>query len=413
MGRLLRRYWLPAVLSSEIPEPDGPPVRVRLLGEDLVAFRDSDGRVGLLGERCSHRRASLFYGRNEECGLRCIYHGWKYDVEGRILDTPAEPPESMLKHHVRHRAYPCREINGLVFTYMGPPEKTPLLPSYPWLVLPGDHVMVDSKLYNECNWLQALEGDLDSSHLPFLHRRGAGLAAPLPLSVAFETHETSWGVKAACIRPAAEGRRYVRTNVFVMPCIGIPPIVPSIQGINDGAHAVYQVPADDFNVWRYDIVARASGRIDDYENHYAGPSSVREAPGGRYDFWQEVGPGFRKIANRANDYLIDRQKQRTWIYSGVDFSNHTQDACVTESMGPVVDRSLEHLGVGDTQIAAVRQFLLRALRDLAEGKDPPGVVRDPAGNESSDFFIVDAVLPPGVAWTDRAAVVAHGAAYRS
>src|SRR5437764_14141465 len=127
MGNVFRRYWIMAGISREIPEPDSPPVRVRLLGEDLVMYRDSTGHVGLLAEKCSHRRASLFYGRNEEGGLRCIYHGWKYDVDGTILETPPEPVDSMIKHHVKHRAYPCREINGLILTYMGPAEKMPLL----------------------------------------------------------------------------------------------------------------------------------------------------------------------------------------------------------------------------------------------------------------------------------------------
>src|SRR5256886_14961309 len=140
MGELMRRYWIPALLSSEIAERDGAPVRVRLLGEDLVAFRDSQGRVGLLDEHCSHRGTSLFFGRNEECGLRCIYHGWKYDIHGNILDTPAEPANSMIKHHVKHTAYPCIEKNGVIMTYMGPKEKQPLLPNYEWFTLPADQV---------------------------------------------------------------------------------------------------------------------------------------------------------------------------------------------------------------------------------------------------------------------------------
>ena len=156
MGELMRRYWMPALLSKELPEPDCPPIRVRLLGEDLVAFRDTEGRVGLLDAYCSHRRASLFYGRNEECGLRCVYHGWKYDVEGNVVDTPAEPPQSNLKNKVRHKAYPCREALGMVFTYMGPPERMPLFPDYEWLTLPLENVGV-TKFFLECNYLQALE----------------------------------------------------------------------------------------------------------------------------------------------------------------------------------------------------------------------------------------------------------------
>src|SRR5258708_431694 len=142
MGELMRRYWIPALLSEEISEPECPPLRVRLLGEDLVAFRDSMGRVGLLAEHCSHRGTSLYYGRNEECGLRCIYHGWKYDVEGRVLETPAEPAGSTLKDKVRHTAYPCREAAGVVFTYMGPKERIPLLPNYEWTTHPQDHLYV-------------------------------------------------------------------------------------------------------------------------------------------------------------------------------------------------------------------------------------------------------------------------------
>src|SRR5436309_2507562 len=170
MGELFRRYWIPAVLSEEIAEPDCPPVRTKLLCEDLIAFRDTNGRPGLLAEKCSHRRASLFYGRNEECGLRCIYHGWKYDVEGNIVDTPAEPAESMLKHHVKHPAYPTYEKNGIVMTYMGPKEKQPLVPNYEWLTLPQENVLAEDKYWNENNWLQSIEGDCDSSHLNYLHR---------------------------------------------------------------------------------------------------------------------------------------------------------------------------------------------------------------------------------------------------
>lgn len=314
------------------------------------------------------------------------------------------------RDEIRHRAYPCREVNGLILTYMGLPDKMPLLPKLPWLELPQDHVLVDSKFFNECNWLQALEGDLDSTHLAFLHRRS--LAAPMPLSGEFETQVTSWGVKAACARPAADGQRYIRTNVFAMPCIGMPPIVPSIRGINDGAHGVYQVPADDYHVWRFDVVARRSVRIDEAATHYAGPAAVREVPGGRYDFLSDLDRDFRKLANKSNDYLVDRAKQRTTIYSGIDFSNHTQDACVTESMGPIVDRTQEHLGVGDTQVAAVRQFLLRALRELEAGEDPPGVAFDEPDHTFDDLFIVDAVLAPDVPWTDAAAVRAAAVAPR-
>src|SRR4051794_10671935 len=204
MGEVFRRYWILAGISREIPEPDCAPVRVKLLGEDLVMFRDTNGEVGLLAEKCSHRRASLFYGRNEECGLRCIYHGWKYDVDGNILETPAEPANSMIKHHVKHTAYPVHEVNGMVYTYMGPKDRMPLIPALPWFVLPQEHVAIANKIINDCNWMQTQEGNIDSVHTPFLHSRASnsqsgGLTAQpwrrRDNPPSFETNVTSWGVR--------------------------------------------------------------------------------------------------------------------------------------------------------------------------------------------------------------------------
>src|SRR5438552_2095950 len=150
MGDMMRRYWIPALLSEEIPAPDCPPVQVRILGEELVAFRDTQGRIGLLEEHCMHRGTSLFYGRNEECGLRCIYHGWKYDVEGKVLDTPAEPADSMIKHHVRHRAYPVREAGNILWAYMGPKNLMPRFPEWEWMSYPSEQRSV-GKVLQECN----------------------------------------------------------------------------------------------------------------------------------------------------------------------------------------------------------------------------------------------------------------------
>jgi phenylpropionate dioxygenase-like ring-hydroxylating dioxygenase large terminal subunit len=377
-GALFRRYWLPACLSEEIPTPDSPPVRVRLLGEDLVAFRDRDGRVGLLGEHCSHRRASLFYGRVEEGGLTCIYHGWKYDTDGRILETPAEPAHSMIKHHVRHTAYPCHEANGIVFAYMGPRERMPLFPAYEWLTVPEDHVHVN-KMINECNYLQAIEGDCDSAHRDYLHRRGAGLVLDEDGAPTFELETTSWGVTAQAIRRVGEDCKYVRTNIFIAPCLGCVPVGRVVNGVLDGLTAVYQVPADDVMTTRYHVGMRRSGPM---------PQENQERWGRG-----EVGPDFRKLAHRRNDYLIDREKQRTSVYCGIDFGNNTQDACVTETMGAVCDRTQEHLGVADTHIIALRQFLLGAVRGFEQGQDPPGLVFEPAQNDFSDVYCVNVTVP--------------------
>ncbi len=169
MGDTLRLYWIPALLAQEIAEPDGPPVRVRLLGEDLVAFRDSKGRIGLVDEFCPHRLASLYFGRNEEGGLRCVYHGWKFDVEGRCVDQMNEPPESQFCHKVHLTAYPTVELGGIVWAYLGPPERTPAPPRFAWTQAPASHRMV-SKVIQENNWLQSLEGGLDTSHAPIMHR---------------------------------------------------------------------------------------------------------------------------------------------------------------------------------------------------------------------------------------------------
>jgi nitrite reductase/ring-hydroxylating ferredoxin subunit len=398
MGEWVRRYWLPALLTEEIPEPDCPPVRVKLLGEDLVAFRDTEGRIGLISEYCCHRRASLFYGRNEEGGLRCIYHGWKYDVDGAILDTPAEPANSMIKHHVRSTAYPCHEANGIVYTYMGPKERMPLVPNFEWITLPRDHVRSGSKYYNDNNWLQGLEGDCDSSHVEFLHRSagtGRTVGGTLQLkpgfgsNLAFDVEKGPWYVAVAANRFVEDGLKYVRTNWFVPPCVGIIPTGRTVNGIIDGMSIKYQVPLDDYTTARYDILTSRSRPFD--------PSAFR---------WShEVGPDFRKLKNRANEYMIDREKQRGTVYSGIDGSTHIQDACVTESMGPITDRTQEHLGECDAQILAMREFLLRSVRAVQRGEDPAGLAWDAAHNTFGDIFIVNALLPLDAKWNDRAEVM--------
>src|SRR5581483_11488312 len=258
MGELFRRYWLPALTTVEIPEPDCPPVRVRLLGEDLVAFRDSEGRVGLIAEKCAHRRASLFYGRNEEGGLRCVYHGWKYDVSGTIVDTPVEPRESMIRYHVRQRAYPCREANGLIYAYMGPREEMPALPNYPWVTMPTERVFVRSKMINECNWLQTQEGNVDSTHSGFLHARVGQQGAvrryrtqsnPPVLGI----EPTQWGVRAVVRYPAEDGYEFIRTNTFIMPVYTALPNGQSLGDKLDGFTINTEVPMDDYTTRRFFI----------------------------------------------------------------------------------------------------------------------------------------------------------------
>ena len=227
MGETLRRYWVPALLAEELPESDCPPVRVKLLGENLVAFRDTNSRVGLLDEFCAHRRASLFLGRNEECGLRCIYHGWKYDGEGNCVEMPNEPPESNFKDKIHLKAYPAVEMGGVVWAYLGPEERKPQLPTFDWTVVSESHRYV-SKTWQECNWLQALEGGGDITHVTDLHRKmssnkaqpgvGAdgGIFSRPPLS-ATEIEITEYGYIQADIRGVDGESVWVQLDHHALP----------------------------------------------------------------------------------------------------------------------------------------------------------------------------------------------------
>ena len=377
MGDLLRRYWIPALLSEEIAEPDSPPVRVGLLGEKLVAFRDSQGRIGLIGEHCRHRGVSLFYGRNEDCGLRCIYHGWKFDVDGRVLEMPAEPDETLVRQGVTHTAYPTVEAAGVVFAYLGPRDKMPLFPAYTWAQKPASHVYV-TKSFQECNYLQGLEGECDSSHLSFLHRvlRGPGSNRPIFTSVnpRYEIEKTDFGLRLIATRSLGDDEDYVRVSSFVMP------VTCWVPARNKEAH-IY-VPIDDTHSWRYDL-----GFLDR-------PLNDADRAASRAN---DLGPGYRKIANLGNDYLQDRDKQRTENFSGMA-SFLTHDSCVTESMGPRFDRSQEYLGFSDQGVVAVRNLLLRTIKDLQAGKEPPHLVHDAAQNRFPQIDTLDITVPRGQDW---------------
>ena len=385
MGQLFRRYWIPALLSQEIPTPDCPPVRVRLMGEDLVAFRDSDGRVGLVGEYCSHRRASLFYGRNEEHGLRCVYHGWKFDVAGNVLETPAEPAGSTLKDRIHHKSYPCVEASGAVFTYMGPPDKQPLFPVYEWLTVSPAHIGV-TKFALECNYLQALEGDCDTSHAAYLHRgnNGEGLVFTGDGAPRFEIEPTWCGLRAAAIRDLAEGGTYVRVSTFAMPFIGSVARGKMIDGKLDGFLVVYQVPADDEHTWRYNFRFKRSEPMT--------PEELR--PDRR-----QVAPDYQLIAGKANEYLLDREQQRTTNFTGIN-GFATQDACVTQSMGPITDRSEEHLGASDSYVIALRRYLIKAVRDMERGDDPPGLAFTTDQNDFAETMCTWTTVPEGESWRE-------------
>lgn len=397
MGETMRRYWIPALMSQELPAPDCPPVRVQLLGERLVAFRDTQGRIGLLDEFCPHRLVSLWLGRNEESGLRCVYHGWKFDVTGACVDQMNEPPECSFAHKIRTTAYPTIEVGGTMWAYMGPAEKMPPPPNFEWTQVPESHRHV-SKVWEECNWLQALEGGIDTSHAPILHRTiSANATRPgIPLLGPFvqggaptlDVDGTDYGYRYAGVRPLEGGATYVRTYHYVMPFTQIRPQQFRLPGepVRTKIAGHFWVPIDDENcmVWNWvysfgeaplteeDRLERGSGN---------GPDHVDQNT-------------FRSFRHKGNNWLIDRQVQKTETFTGIDGIN-TQDRAIQESMGPVVDRSQEHLGPADRAIIATRRLLLQAVKTVQEGGNPLGT--------DTNYYqarAIEQILPKGVAWRD-------------
>ncbi len=384
MGGLLRWYWHPVAAAAQLDE--NPVRKVRILGEDLVLYRDRSGGLGLVNDHCAHRGTSLSYGRNEEGGLTCIYHGWKFDVEGNVLETPGEPPESEFKKRIHHTAYPTKEAAGIVFAYMGPKDKMPLFPNYEWILVPKDHTYV-TKCLLECNYFQGLEGELDSPHVTFLHRpffKGIGEIPPLFAegSPVYETEETDFGVRLVALRKAGAGKTYVRVSSFVMPVLGC---VPARSGSEerDGHEIHIYVAADDTHTWRYDLGFRKSKAIAEEDK-----TDNRAA---------QIGPNHRLKANVENRYLQDREAQRTRDYTGIE-GFLSEDACATETMGPIYNRSREHLGVADKGIIAVRKFLLNAIQTSQERKEPPHLLKDPAKNSFPHVASHAEVMPADMHW---------------
>src|SRR6266436_2903367 len=373
-GALLRQYWIPALMTSELPERDGAPVRVRLLGENLIAFRVTSGKIGLIQNHCPHRGASLFFGRNEEEGLRCVYHGWKYSCEGHCVDMPSEPEESDFKSKIRATAYPCVERNDIIWTYMGPRQTPPPLPDIEPNMLPRGEYAVQ-KVLRECNWFQGLEGDIDTSHLGFLHLGAIKPEQTTPgtfdyYNVAdrapkYEVVDTEFGTSYGAYRPAEADTYYWRIAHFLFPFFTM-------------------IPTGKLGV---QILVRAWVPIDDEHVMFWSMSLPRTRVGGggvqrpgSLDFLPDTPDWlgkFRLVRNRDNDYLIDREAQRTDSFTGIA-GVLQQDQAITESLGPIVDRTHEHLGASDAMIIRTRRRVITAAKALRDdGKLPPGV-DDPA-----------------------------------
>jgi phenylpropionate dioxygenase-like ring-hydroxylating dioxygenase large terminal subunit len=383
-GELFRRYWLPALLAEELPEDDCPPVRVKILSERLVAFRDSEGRYGLIDEFCAHRGASLWFGRVEECGIRCAYHGWKYDVTGQCVEVPSEPENSNFARKVKLTSYPLVKVGDILWTYLGAPERQPELPEFEFARVAAEQTYT-SKRWQESNWLQALEGGIDSSHVSWLHSGGLK-SDPLfkgakgneynlnDLRPFFEVAESEGGLFVGARRNAEDGKYYWRITPWVMPSFTmVPP-----RG-DHPVHGHFWVPIDDYDTWVYTF---------DYHPTRALTAEEVQAMRDGHGVHSRNLPGtYRPMENKDVDYLMDREAQkRGETFSGIR-GIAQQDASLQESMGPIVDRTKERLVSSDTGIIKARQKLRKAVEALRdEGVTPPGV--DPAHQRIRSAAIV-------------------------
>ncbi|HQT63511.1 MAG: (2Fe-2S)-binding protein [Acidocella sp. 20-57-95] len=370
MGDLFRRYWIPALLAEELPENDCPPVRVKLLSERLLAVRDTEGKYGLIDEFCAHRGVSLWFGRNEECGIRCPYHGWKFAVNGECLDVPSEPEESGFRKKIKLKSYPLMERGGILWTYMGPPELQPPAPEWEFIMVPRDQTF-SSKRFQESNWLQAMEGGIDSAHVSFLHRgnlnsdplfKGArgnqyNLNDSQPF---FEVVDAPAGLYIGARRRAENESYYWRITPWVMPCFTmVPP-----RG-DHPIHGHFWIPIDDENCWAWSFDYHPTRKLSEYELN-----AMKDGKGIHVKY---VPGTYRPLANKDNDYLMNRDAQRAGTtYSGIEGIG-MQDASLQESMGPIVDRTKENLTSTDNGIIMARLKLIRATKALADkGVLPPG-----------------------------------------
>lgn len=383
MGSLLRRFWIPAVLSRELVA-DGDPVRLRILGEDLVAFRDSNGRVGIVEAYCSHKLAPLFFGRNEECGLRCVYHGWKFDVNGACLDMPNVDAEAAdrMKRNVGITAYRAREAGQMIWIYMGLAEDQPEMPAFEWTGVP-DGALYVSRWLQRTNYAQGLEGDLDTSHISFLHGipetgrlskldpviKGAVRNDGAPV---LQTRDTPFGLTYGARRRAGADAYYWRITHWLLPFFTL------IAG-GAGSHSGRAwVPVDDEHLTTFDYEYRSDRAFTPEENDalQAGDhfpplleKTAVELPDGY------VIDTYVPQANRGNDYEIDRTTQRTVNFTGIRGTND-QDRALQENMrsvpgsrsGRIVDRSREHLVSSDAAGIAARRKLLRLAKELMSGE---------------------------------------------
>ncbi len=404
MGQVFRRFWLPVALAEELPGPDCDPVRVKLLSEDLILFRDSSGRPGLVDAYCPHRGAPMFFGRSEDDGLRCVYHGWKFDVEGACTDLPNAPEGETFKNKVKITAYPCVEKAGLIWAYMGPAEKQPPLPGFDWLDMPQGHTYV-KKFRLECNYLQAMEGDYDPSHATFLHStldqsqsnnpalQASGgriqLADKMAHYVSIE--DTDTGLMMVAVSKRTDEKLQYNAGPWMMPIFCTAGIAgPGIYSTN------MRIPIDDDALmfyrlrWSYEPIPQKE--IFAYEQ-------------GEYIYPKLIPGTFIPTDRKANDYNVDRVAQRNYSYTGIKTFPLQDIAMMEDQRGPMMDRSREHLASSDEAIIRVRRRLIRTARAMMEGKDP----QEPFHPEAFGYHSANLALPADMP-VDQAAAQAKALA---
>jgi phthalate 4,5-dioxygenase len=380
-GALLRRYWQPVALARDIG-PQGDPVPIRIMGEDLVLFRDDQGRVGLLGIKCAHRCADLSYGRVEDGGLRCVYHGWLYDVSGRCLEQPAEIDGGRARDEVRQKAYPTHEAAGAIFAYMGP-GAPPEFPAYAPIVAPAPY-RIAGRWHIDCNYLQGNEGNIDPVHTSYLHRYDSAKAetkAARSSQELFQTdiapklsiESTRFGLRIYSERKARDpAKKILRVTNFLMPNASA--IMGGEGNLGRGGYSVHwHVPIDDTSHWRFEFRFHSKRPLD------------RETAR-RYDL--EKLPGDYPKRSKANRYLQDRQSMREGSYLGMGRVFPVHDVFVTESQGPIHAHADEHLAASDIAIVRARRQMLDAIREVEAGRDPVGVVRKAAENDFRDLLVL-------------------------
>ena len=384
MGNYLRCHWHPVALSEEVAKPDCAPIRLKVMGEDLLLFRDSNGNTGLIEPFCAHRGADLFFGRNEECGIRCIYHGWKYDIHGNCIDMPNVPKDAAYHGKIKIKAYPTQEFADMVWAYMGPPDIQPFeVPQLEAGLVPPSHRYVTKRLV-ECNWTHSMEGALDTAHFSFLHMPAPAFRKDDSSNIAADESRIRWlrndpaprfkiidhevGFLIGGARNADPGDHYWRLTQYMLPTHSITPSAMP----NETYYGYTWVPIDDHSCWMYVYAWHPDQAISNEER--------KKYIKGGYGQFAELGPGYVPLRNRSNSYLMSREEQKNISFTGIR-GIAEQDQMAQESQGYMIDRTKENLSPTDVGIIRFRKLLLQEAKAFAAGKNPD------SPNKAKDYCV--------------------------